>query len=153
MSLPCPVWTGQQTPPAACVLCGAAPMHWGFGGHWPPTSCAGYIPGHCLLLLSAHQMRLVYWSLLCYTDGCKKTTKREFRGMMPYEEALRKILCKRDSTKSSMVQRKQYRMWAGALADTSSRRAGWYVRRRRECRPVCRDILKGRLSPQPGPQT
>ena len=33
-----------------------------------------------------YRVRLVYWSLLCYTDGCKKTTKREFRGMMPYEE-------------------------------------------------------------------
>ena len=31
-----------------------------------------------------------------------------------WSKALRKILCKRDSTKSSMVQRKQYRMWAGA---------------------------------------
>ena len=52
-ALPCPVWTGQQTPPAACASGGAAPMHWGLGGHRPPTSCAGYIPGHCLLLLSA----------------------------------------------------------------------------------------------------
>ena len=26
--------------------------HWGLGDHRPPTSCAGYIPGHCLLLLS-----------------------------------------------------------------------------------------------------
>jgi len=24
---------------------------WGFGGRWPSTSCAGYIPGHCLPLL------------------------------------------------------------------------------------------------------
>ena len=55
-------------------------------GPRPPTSGTGYIPVHFLPLLSAHQMRLVYWSLLCYTDGCKKTTKREFRGMMPYEE-------------------------------------------------------------------
>ena len=51
-SLPCPVWTGQQTPPTACALGGAEPMHRGLGGHRPPTSCAGYIPVHCLLLLS-----------------------------------------------------------------------------------------------------
>ena len=51
-SLPCPVWTGQQTPPAVCASGGAAPMHWGLGGHRSPTSYAGYIPGHCLLLLS-----------------------------------------------------------------------------------------------------
>ena len=51
-SLPCPVWTGQQTPPAACASGGAAPMHREFGGRRPPTSCAGYIPGHCLPLLS-----------------------------------------------------------------------------------------------------
>ena len=57
-SLPCPVWTGQQTPPAACASSGAAPMHWGLGGHQPPTSCAGYIPGHCLLLLSTPIMRV-----------------------------------------------------------------------------------------------
>ena len=41
----------QQTPTAACALGGAAPMHWGLGGHRPPTSCAGYIPVHCLPLL------------------------------------------------------------------------------------------------------
>ncbi len=50
--LPCPVRTGQQTPLAACALSGAAPMHWGLGDLRPPTSCAGYIPGHCLPLLS-----------------------------------------------------------------------------------------------------
>ena len=27
--------------------------HWGLGGHRPPTSCTGYIPVHCLPLLSA----------------------------------------------------------------------------------------------------
>ena len=42
----------QQTPTAARASGGAAPMHWGLGGHRPPTSCAGYIPAHCLLLLS-----------------------------------------------------------------------------------------------------
>jgi len=26
--------------------------HRGLGGRRPPTSCSGYIPGHCLLLLS-----------------------------------------------------------------------------------------------------
>ena len=31
-SLPCLVWTGQQTPPAACASGGATPMHWGLGG-------------------------------------------------------------------------------------------------------------------------
>ena len=32
---PCPVWTGQQTPPAACASGGATPVHWGLGGRWP----------------------------------------------------------------------------------------------------------------------
>ena len=49
----CPAGIYQQTPTAACASGGAAPMHWGLGGHRPPISCAGYIPGHCLLLLSA----------------------------------------------------------------------------------------------------
>lgn len=44
-------------------------------------------------------------------------------------------------------------MMAEALPNTSSRRAGRYARRKRECRPVCRDILKGGLSQRPGPQT
>ena len=49
-SLPCPVWTGQQTPTAACASGGASPMHRGLGGLRTPTSCTRYIPVHCLLL-------------------------------------------------------------------------------------------------------
>ena len=48
-SLSCPVWTGQQMPPVACALGGAAPITGGLGADGPPTSCAGYIPVHCLL--------------------------------------------------------------------------------------------------------
>ena len=49
--VPFPAGIYQQTPTAACALGGAALMRWGLGGHRPPTSCAGYIPTHCLLLL------------------------------------------------------------------------------------------------------
>ena len=44
----------QQTPTAACASDAAASMHWGLGGHQPPTSCTGYIPVHCLPLQSAY---------------------------------------------------------------------------------------------------
>jgi len=33
--LSCPVWTGQQTPTAACASGRAAPMHW---GAWGPSA-------------------------------------------------------------------------------------------------------------------
>ena len=51
--LPCPVWTDQQTPPAACASGGAAPMHWGLGVFSHQQARAGYIPAHCLPLPSA----------------------------------------------------------------------------------------------------
>ena len=38
----------QQTPTAACASGAAAPMHWGLGGLWPPTSCARVYTGAVL---------------------------------------------------------------------------------------------------------
>ena len=46
--LPCPAWTGQQTPTAACASDEATPMHWRFGSVSHQQARAGYIPAHCL---------------------------------------------------------------------------------------------------------
>ena len=54
---------GAQTPTAACASGGAAPMHWGLGGHRPPTSGTGYIPVH---LLSGSILRVEYHSYWWY---------------------------------------------------------------------------------------
>ena len=48
----CPAGIYQQTPTAACASDAAAPITGGLGGLRPPTSCTGYIPAHCLPLLS-----------------------------------------------------------------------------------------------------
>ena len=49
---PSPAGIYQQTPTAACASDAAAPITGGLGGLRPPTSCTGYIPAHCLPLLS-----------------------------------------------------------------------------------------------------
>ena len=49
---PCPVWDRPADANGGLCIGRSCADHWGLGDHRPPTSCAGYIPGHCLLLLS-----------------------------------------------------------------------------------------------------
>ena len=61
-----PVWTGLQTPPAACASGRAALLPRGFGGRWTPTSCAGYILEHCLPVRRRPAMGGEHRLTLCY---------------------------------------------------------------------------------------
>lgn len=88
--------------------------------------------------------------------ACQRGQKRGYHeetGRSRGVKALRKILCKRFSTKSSLVLWKQCRKWAEALPHLWSRWVGRYARRRRECRPKRRDSLSSGLSGRLGPQT
>ena len=57
--LSCPVWTGQQTPTAACASGGAAPVHWG-GGALAPNKLRRVYTGALLAttIISVQRQRL-----------------------------------------------------------------------------------------------
>lgn len=111
--------------------------------HWPLPLPPGCRQRHWIPHPSWYQRTASFSSNCKGPDGVLgkivgniHLTVGQERGQVKFSEARRKIMCKRFSTKSRLVQRKRSSQVAGSLDHSIPPHPGRYARReRRECRP------------------